>query len=408
MRDHAIPLQTKTTAALPKRLSILEYTCLMAMMAALGALSIDTMLPGLALIGSELSPRTPERATLVIGAFFLGLGLGTFVTGPLSDAYGRKPVILGGIGVYCLGALLATLAQSLEMLLFARVVQGLGVAGPRVATMAITRDLFSGRQMARVVSLTMTIFAVVPAAAPYLGSILITQSGWRAIFLCFIGFAVIAGAWLWLRQPETLPAARRRAFAPSQLWGGVVGVLALRDVRRTILALSLTFSMLFVTLSSAHHVFEVHFHMGDQFPAWFAVIGLLAALASFCNARIVLRLGMRRLVMLSLGAQVLAASVVAQLVLLDLPGLFWVYVAWLVTVFMTTSFCIGNLNALGLEPLGHLAGIGSSIISGLSTLGAVGVSSLVSLLCAGGPLVPAVAIALCALGGLAALRRRGD
>lgn len=390
--------------------SLIEYTVLMAMLSALGAFSIDTMLPGIGMIGADLSPDAPQRAMFVIGAFFLGLGVGTFFTGPLCDAYGRKPVVLYGIALYCFGALLAWAAPTIEVLLFARVLQGLGVAGPRVATMAITRDLYSGREMASIISLSMMIFSVVPAAAPFIGTYIIAFAGWRAIFLCFIVFGATAALWLWWRQPETLTPQAHRPFRPAQLRAGMIEVLSIKSVRATILVLSLTFSMLFVTLSTAHQVFDETFHRDAQFANWFAVIALLAAFSGFFNSRIVLKLGMRRVVIAALSGQ---AGLAATMTLLASTGLgmetlFYAYVLWLVSVFLTTGFCIGNLNTMGLRPLGHLAGIGSSIISATSTLLAVLITSLVGLFFDASPLVPAAAVALAAIVGLFCLRLGRD
>ena len=187
----------------PRRLSQPEFIALIAMLFATIAFSIDAMLPALPQIAAELTPADPNRAQLILTSFVLGMGLGTFLAGPISDALGRKPVIVLGAGLYMVGALLAWAAPTLETVLAARLLQGLGAAGPRVVSLAMVRDLYSGRHMARIMSFAMMIFTLVPALAPLAGQGIIALTGWRGIFLAFLVFAVVATSWLSLRQPET-------------------------------------------------------------------------------------------------------------------------------------------------------------------------------------------------------------
>ncbi|MEM1004279.1 MAG: MFS transporter, partial [Pseudomonadota bacterium] len=186
------------------RMSKAEFIALIAMMFATIAFSIDSMLPALPEIGAQLSPDDVNRAQLILTSFVLGMGIGTFFTGPLSDAFGRKPVIYGGAALYILASAVAWASASLELVLAARVVQGLGAAGPRVVAMAIIRDLYSGRVMARIISIAMMIFTLIPAAAPLLGAGMIAVFGWRSIFVLFIVFALIIVAWMGVRLPESL------------------------------------------------------------------------------------------------------------------------------------------------------------------------------------------------------------
>ena len=189
---------TGCEAARP-RLPIGEFIVLIAMLFALTAFSIDSMLPALPQIAGELSSDEPNRAQLIIAGFVLGMGFGTFVTGPISDAIGRRGVILGGAAIYAVGAVLAWAAPSLELIIVARFLQGLGAAGPRIAAMALVRDLYSGREMARIISVMMMVFVLVPAVAPLLGSVIIQQAGWRSIFLAFILFAGLVSGWFAMR-----------------------------------------------------------------------------------------------------------------------------------------------------------------------------------------------------------------
>ena len=198
---------------MPKRLHKIEFIALMAMIFASIAFSVDSMLPALPEIGQELSPDDVNRAQLVLTVFLLGMGVATMVTGPLSDSYGRKPIVFAGFTLYAVGAVLAWIAPTLEMLLFARLLQGFGIAGPRAVGIAIIRDLFSGREMARMMSFVMMVFTLVPAIAPLLGAYIIGVVGWRGLFLAFILFAVVVCGWLMVRQEETLPADLKAQLA---------------------------------------------------------------------------------------------------------------------------------------------------------------------------------------------------
>ena len=201
-----------------KRPSQNEFVAMMAMLFATIALSIDAMLPALPAIAAELTPGDVNRAQLVVSSFFLGMGAGTLIAGPVSDAFGRKSVILACAAIYLVGAALCVAAPSLEMLLFARVLQGIGAAGPRAVGTAMIRDLYKGRDMARIVSFVMMIFTLVPAVAPLMGQGILLIGSWRLIFAAFMVFALIVNGWVALRLPETLAIAARRPLRIALLW----------------------------------------------------------------------------------------------------------------------------------------------------------------------------------------------
>jgi len=182
-----------------------EFVVFIALLFATVAYSTDSMLPLLVEMGQSLAPETPQSAQLVVTGFVLGLGSGTLVIGPISDALGRKRLILAGIGLYMIAAVFAATSDSMGALLAARFVQGIGASAPRVLSQAVVRDLYAGRQMARIMSFAMAIFVLVPAIAPLMGATLGGLFGWRAIFWSFLVFGSISGGWLLFRQPETLP-----------------------------------------------------------------------------------------------------------------------------------------------------------------------------------------------------------
>jgi DHA1 family bicyclomycin/chloramphenicol resistance-like MFS transporter len=350
-------------------LPFVEFVALLALLFATVAFSIDAMLPVLTTIGTDLAPQDPGQAQLVVTVFVFGLGLGTLLVGPVSDAVGRKRVILAGIVLYMLAAVVAALSDSLWVLLGARMVQGLGAAAPRVVAGAMVRDLYTGRQMARVMSLAMTLFVLVPAIAPLIGAGISGLFGWRAIFWSFLVFGAISGGWLWLRQPETLAAEVRRPLRLSLLWEGLREILGNARTRLLLLALSLSFSAMFAFLATSPLIFDLRYGRGDSFPLWFAAIALVAGGASLINARLVVRLGMHRLIGAALILQILAA--LATLLLGDTlpPNLdFALFVLFMTVQFATVALLFGNLNAMALERLGHMAGLGASIMGGVSTM----------------------------------------
>jgi MFS transporter, DHA1 family, multidrug resistance protein len=358
-------------------LSQAEFIALVAMMFATVAFSIDAMLPALPEIAQELTPRDPNRAQLILTSFVLGMGIGTFFAGPLSDSFGRKRVIVWGGVLYCLGAALAWAAPTLELVLLGRVVQGLGAAAPRIVTMAMVRDLHSGRAMARIMSFAMMVFTLVPAVAPLIGAQIMAFTGWRGIFGAFLVFSVLSIGWVTLRQPETLAPDHRRPFRLAPLAAATREVLTTRVVVVAILIQSALFGMLFGALSQIQPLFSQTFGKGDSFPLWFALIALLSAPASLLNATFVLRLGMRRILGLSLGGVAVFSGVMAAVFWAGIlpPSLaFAGFFLWVTGLFFSVGLTLGNLNALAMEPMGHIAGLAASVISAIATVVGVGLA----------------------------------
>lgn len=359
------------------RMSRGEFVALVAMMFATIAFSIDSMLPALPNIGAQLSPNDVNKAQLILTSFVLGMGIGTFFTGPLSDAFGRKPVIYVGSALYIIAAAAAWASSSLEMLLVARVFQGIGCAAPRVVAMAIIRDLYSGREMARIVSIAMMIFTLVPAIAPMLGAGVIALTGWRGIFASFILFSLITIVWMGLRLPEPLSAENRRPLRLPLILDAAHQMFTHPTVRLSILVQTLCLGMLFTMLTMVQPVYDVIHDSADSFPFWFGFVALVAGSASLLNAALVIKLGMRRIVTWALGAQVLFTTAVIALNAADLsPTLsFAVFVSWQTAVFFMAGMTMGNLNAIAMEPMGHIAGMAASVIGAISTVFAAAIAA---------------------------------
>ncbi|MDM7930999.1 MFS transporter [Tabrizicola sp.] len=338
------------------------------------AISIDAMLPALPDIAAALSPEAPNAAQLVVTSFVLGMGIGTLFAGPLSDTFGRKRVIMLGSAVYAMAALACYFAPSLELLLAARVVQGIGSAAPRTVSIAMVRDMFSGREMARILSFVMMIFTIIPAIAPLMGQGIIALADWHAIFLAYIAFSAITMLWLGLRQPETLPATARRPLHVASLWLATKELGRHRVIVISTLVQALTLGALFATLSSMHGIFEARFDRAETFPLWFAFIAVGSMSGSLLNSRIVMTLGMRRVITVTFAAQ-LGLTLLCLLVIAtgQMPEFlaFPAHLLWSIGLFSMMGLTMGNLNALAMEPVGHIAGLAASVISCLATVGSV-------------------------------------
>lgn len=381
-----------------RRLPLPEFVAMLAFVFATIAFSIDAMLPALPDIARQLTPENVNRAQLILTVFVAGMGAGTLFAGPISDAIGRKLTITLGFAIYGLGTVAALFANSLEMLLIARLVQGFGAAGPRIVGVALVRDLYEGREMARITSFVMMIFIIVPALAPSIGTVMIWLAGWHGVFLGFLVFAAIGCCWLNVRQAETLPPERRRPLRLGSLAQAAREVLTDRHVMLCTLILTLGFGQMFGLLSSAQQLFGEAYGKGASFPGWFAAMALLSGTGTVLNAVFVTRYGMRRIATWAYVMQTCVSAVMLVLVGADLlPEAlrFPAFFIWCVSVFFMAGVTFGNLNALALQSMGHIAGMAASIVAAISTVLATLIAAPVGLLYNGTALPAIVATLVC-------------
>ena len=349
-------------------MGFVELVAFLAITMALNALAIDVVLPGLPALGADLGVHEDNRRQLVIVAYLIGMGASQLVQGPLADRIGRRPTLLLGLAIYSAAGLASALAPSFGVLIAARVAQGLGAGAPRVVAVSIARDRYRGPEMARVMSLVMMVFMVVPILAPTVGQAILLIAPWRWIFgvLALAGIAI--GVWTHLRLTETLAPAHRRPLSPRAIGRGFVEVARTRATLIPTLAMTFTAGALMAFVTSAQQIFQDTYGAGRGFTLLFAVIAVTMSVGSFANSRMVRVIGPAALARRALHVLIAAATLQAALALTGhLPlGMFEGLQA---IVMLCFGFTGSNLNAIAMEPMGHLAGTASSVIGAVTTIG---------------------------------------
>jgi DHA1 family bicyclomycin/chloramphenicol resistance-like MFS transporter len=353
-----------------------EFVAFVAAIMAVNALGVDLMLPALPEIGRELGAPSDNARQWVVTAYVTGFGLGQLVYGPLADRYGRKKVLLITLAGFAAASLFAAEAQSFAALIAARVLQGLMSASSRVLAVAIVRDSYSGRRMARISSIAQMIFFLVPILAPSIGQALLAFGPWKFIFHALGAFAALIFAWSLLRLPETLRPEDRRAINFHNLGEAYRLTLTERNSIGYSLAASLTFGGIIAFVSSAQQVFADTFHQAGHFSLLFAICAFFMGCASFANSRLVERLGTR-----AISQTGLIALITLSLghLLVDWAGLesLWSYVAFQALSMTCIGLCGANFGAMAMQPVGHIAGTASSIQGFITSIGAVAVGSAI-------------------------------
>lgn len=372
------------------RMGFFEFVLLISQITALVAFSIDAMLPTLGAISLDLGLADANDRQAVITYFVLGMSVSPLVFGVMADAIGRRPTLFVGFAIYMLGTLLCVLATDYALLLLGRVLSGLGAAAPRILALTIVRDRFEGRAMARVMSFVMTVFVLIPAFAPAIGLGLSELGGWRAVFGATFAFSVIVAIWAALRLPETLAVENRRPVTVSLVTGGLWTALSDRWVICWGLATGAVFGAFLAFLSSTQQLLEESYGLGSAFVIVFGFLAACVGLSSLINARLVMRLGMRRLVRIGGGSVAILSGVFLLASAVFAPGPdahlpLWAFLIWAGPTFLSFGLVFGNLNALAMLPLGRLAGLGSAFVLTMSNIIAFTVATVIGLRFDGGP-----------------------
>jgi len=357
--------------------SQLEFVVLMAALMSIVALSIDAVLPALPKIGTYLNSVNETENQKLITTIFLGLGFGQLIFGPLSDSFGRKPMVYIGFGVFIIASIICITTRNFEMMLFGRVLQGIGLSSPRTMSTAIVRDSYSGDHMAKILSIVTMTFILVPVIAPMLGQFLLLHFGWHSIFTVNLAFGSLIILWFWKRQPETLHDNYKKSFRFSNFKSGAITFFRIKSaVVYTLLSGLITGSFM-VYLSTSQHIFQVQYALGDLFPYIFASLAVTIGLSTFLNSAIVIRFGMWNLVNIALIVFVLNALVYIVTFWSGVNPPIGVLVAFLMLQFASVAFLFGNYRALAMEPMGHIAGIGAALNGFISTVMAVPIANFI-------------------------------
>lgn len=354
-----------------------ELIALLTCLVSLVGLSLDIMLPAFGDIAQDFAIQDSNQTQYIVILFIFGMVFGELVFGPLADAIGRKKIILIGLLIYSLGALIAILSQSLEVLLLGRIIQGIGVSGPKIGTRALIRDLFEGAAMARIMSIIFGVLILVPMVAPLFGQLIIISFHWRVIFACFVGLNIVLGLWFAWRQTETLPPKNRIPIAMKTLATNAVLILKHRHAVAYMLCAGFLFGAQLCYIALAHSIFIDLYQVGDLFPAYFAIIALGAGVGFIVNIKLVKYFSLHKIVKVALLA-LISLSVVSLVLSLSndnsLP--FTAFIIYFCLVFLNMGLIFGNIGALGMQYMGRVAGLASSLFASISSLMAVLASSL--------------------------------
>ena len=353
-----------------------EFVAFIAAIMAVNALGVDLMLPALPAIGAELHAATANSRQWIVTAYLFGFGIGQLVYGPLADRYGRRPILLATLIGFVCASIFAASSATFTALICARILQGLMSASTRVLAVAIVRDRYSGRQMAKTLSLAQMIFFLVPILAPSIGQVLLAFGPWRFIFYALAGFAAFILAWSAIRLPETLAVERRVAISLTTLRSAYTLTLTNRYSLGDATAASLTFGGIIAFVSSAQQIFVDEFGAGGRFTILFALCAFAMGCASFANSRLVERLGTRLISQAGVFILIALSLIHIAVIAAGIETL-WSYIAFQALSMTCIGLCGSNFGAMAMEPVGHIAGTASSVQGFITSLGAVVVGSLI-------------------------------
>ena len=357
------------------KIGFLELVVLAAAMMSTQAIAIDAMLPAFPIIGRSLRVANENHVQWIVTAYMSGLGCGQLFWGLMSDRFGRRPILIGGLGLYVLAALLCGLAGSFHALLVWRFVHGLAAASV-VVTRSVIRDLYSGRHMARVMSLTFMVFLTVPVLAPSLGQFILWLAPWRYIFIVCGLFAACVCAWAFFRLPETLHPEYRLTLNLTHIAGAIRLVAFNRSSLCYTLAMSVMFGGIMAYVGMVQQIFGEVFRRANLMPAMFALCATSMGVAAFLNSRIVERFGMRLISHSALLSYLAITGLHSAIALLGFERL-GVFVAFQSATMACFALSISNFGAMAMEPVAAVAGIGASLQGFVSTLGGAMVGALI-------------------------------
>lgn len=349
----------------------------MAALMSVTALAIDALLPALDVIGIAIGTQTPADNQLLVTMIFVGLGIGPLVFGPLSDATGRKLSVYLGFIIFIIASFVCVSAETLEMMILGRILQGIGLSAPRTVCIAIIRDLYDGDYMARIMSFVTVVFLLIPIVAPAMGKFVLDHYNWKGIFYVQMLISIGVAIWFLIRQKETLTVENKIPFTLNRVINGFRETTKhLQTMGYTLISGFVVGSFL-VYLSSSQQIFEVQYNMKESFPFIFAGLAVSIGTAIFLNGTFVIRFGMKKMVTWSL-IGFFTVSILYVLLFHNTPHpSIYVLIGFFAMQFFCIGFLFGNLRALAMVPVGHIAGIAAAVTGFISTLMAVPISTFI-------------------------------
>ncbi|MDO5977976.1 multidrug effflux MFS transporter [Flavivirga spongiicola] len=350
-----------------RELGFIEFIILVALLMALVSVTINMLLPAFQDILNDFQLKDKNKIQLTVSLLYLGLGFSQLFYGTLSDTIGRKPSIYHGLILFLLGCIISYVSNNLSILLIGQVLQGIGLGAPRVISVAIVRDKFEGRRMARAMSFIMVIYVLMPIVSPILGKSIIMISNWRILFIIYIGLGILVFLLFKYRMPETLAPDKQKSFSLKHLFKATQEILSNKYSFTYILILGL-YSGVFITyLNLSQAIFEFQYQLGNQYPYYFAFLACSIGLALFINGKLVLSLGMKLLTEIAILSSLFTAILFFSISYFIQPSL-WLFIVFMFVQLFSYGLLVGNLNALAMQPLGHIAGLGASVVGAISTI----------------------------------------
>jgi DHA1 family bicyclomycin/chloramphenicol resistance-like MFS transporter len=383
-------------------LSFRQFIALIAALNATNALAIDSMLPALGQIGAALGLSAANERQWIVTSFLLGFGTAQIIYGTLADRYGRKPILVASLIIYVICSLAAAFSRSFEIMMLARTLQGIGAAGSRVLSVAIVRDCYEGRKMARVMSLSFIVFLGVPILAPSLGQLVMLVAPWPAIFISLAVYAALVMLWAVYRLPETLHPVDRAPINLSTTINAFKLTLQNRISLGYTLAMTLVIGSLFGFINSAQQIFANVFQMPKLFSVIFAAIAASIACASLLNASLVNRFGSRLLSHTALLGFIIF-GILHTVVALVGQETIWTFGFLQAGQMFCFGLMVGNFGAMSMEPLGHIAGTAASIQGSISTIGGASIGMVIGQSFSGNTVPLSAGYAVCGLAALGAV-----
>ncbi|WP_106793547.1 multidrug effflux MFS transporter [Aquimarina sp. Aq78] len=359
------------------KLAQFEFVTLMASLMSIVALAIDALLPALDIIGITIGTRQIADNQLLITMIFLGLGIGPLIFGPISDSIGRKPVVYMGFVLFIIASFICIFATSVEMMVLGRILQGVGLSAPRTIAIAMIRDIYSGDYMARIMSFITVVFILVPIIAPALGKFVLDHYDWQAIFYIQVLFSLLVSFWFWKRQAETLEISKRIKFTSTIFMDGLKELMQYKTTIGYTLISGFIVGSFMVYLSTSQQIFEQQYQLKEEFPYIFGLLAISIGSAIFLNGTLVLKYGMEKLVTTSLLAFFGISLLYIVLFYNSSNPSVEVLLLFFGMQFFAIGFLFGNLRALAMQPIGHIAGIGAAITGFVSTIMAVPISTYI-------------------------------